>query len=135
MNVIIGWVLAGLALVVGWRSYGWQGVVFAVTLVAFWLLMQFNRSVKALRVAADSPVGHVDSAVMLNAKLKKGLPMTQVVMLTKSLGTRVPEAAGDAAGASDSETWTWADNAGSVVRIVFVRGRCASWTLERPATE
>jgi uncharacterized protein (DUF58 family) len=124
MNPIFGWLLAAVALVVGWTSYGWRGLVFALTVVLFWMLIQFNRSVKVLRAAAESPVGHVDSAVMLNAKLKAGLPMTQVVALTTSLGKRIAE---------DPETWSWADQSGAEVRIVFVKGRCASWLLQRPA--
>ena len=123
MNPVFGWVLAILALAVGWSSYGWRGLVFALTVVMFWMLIQFNRSVKVLRSAAESPVGHVDSAVMLNAKLRAGLPMTQVVALTNSLGKRIGEV---------PETWSWADDSGAQVRIVFVKGRCASWVLERP---
>jgi hypothetical protein len=126
VNPIIGWILAVVTLAVGWSSYGWRGFVFALSVVFFWLLIQFNRSVKVLRAAAESPVGHVDSAVMLNAKLKAGLPMTQVVALTNSLGKRIAEA---------PETWSWADASAAEVRIVFVKGRCASWVLERPPAE
>ena len=42
-----------------------------------------------MRNAGSAPVGHVDSAVMLNAKLREGLQMLQVLALTKSLGRRV----------------------------------------------
>lgn len=124
MNPIVGWVLALIALAVGWSSYGWRGLVFALTVVMFWMLIQFNRSVKVLRSAAESPVGHVDSAVMLNAKLKAGMPMTQVVALTNSLGKRIAE---------DPETWYWADASGAEVHAVFAKGLCASWHLARPA--
>lgn len=126
MNPILGWILAVATLAVGWSSYGWRGFAFALSVVFFWLLTQFNRSVKVLRAAADSPVGHVDSAVMLNAKLKTGLPMTQVVALTNSLGKHIVQ---------EPDTWAWSDASGSQVHIVFVKGRCVSWTLERPPAD
>jgi hypothetical protein len=124
MNPILGWAMAVVALAAGWRGYGWPGIALAVSVIVFWLLIQFNRSVGVMRNAASSPIGHIDSAVMLNAKLRKGLPMIQVVTLTKSLGRRVAEY---------PETWTWADASGSEVTIVFDKGRCKNWVLDRPA--
>ena len=123
MNPIVGWALALIALAAGWRGYGWPGIALAFSVIVFWLLIQFNRSVKVMRNAAGSPVGHVDSAVMLNARLSVGLPMIRVVTLTRSLGRRVSES---------PETWAWADASGSDVTIVFDKGRCASWLLTRP---
>ena len=123
MNPILGWALALVALAAGWRGYGWPGVALAVTVIVFWLLIQFNRSVKVMRNAASSPVGHIDSAVMLNAKLSAGLPMIRIVTLTRSLGKRITEA---------PETWAWADASGSSVTIVFDKGRCKTWVLNRP---
>ena len=125
MNPIVGWALAAIALAAGWRGYGWPGIALAVSVIVFWLLIQFNRSVKVMRNAAQSPVGHIDSAVMLNAKLAVGLPMIRIVALTRSLGKRVAEA---------PETWAWADAAGSEVQIVFDKGRCKRWVLNRPET-
>ncbi len=124
MNPIFGWAMAVVALAAGWRGYGWPGLALAVSVIVFWLLIQFNRSVKVMRKAAKAPIGHIDSAVMLNAKLRTGLPMIEVVTLTKSLGQRVAER---------PETWAWADASGSEVRIVFDKGRCRSWALNRPA--
>ena len=123
MNPVIGWAMALVALAAGWRGYGWPGVALAFTVIVFWLLIQFNRSVKVMRNAANSPVGHIDSAVMLNAKLSTGLPMIRIVTLTKSLGRRIAEA---------PETWAWADASGSSVTIVFDKGRCKTWVLNRP---
>jgi hypothetical protein len=123
MNPILGWALALVALAAGWRGYGWPGVALAFTVIVFWLLIQFNRSVKVMRNAASSPVGHIDSAVMLNAKLSAGLPMIRIVTLTRSLGKRITEA---------PETWAWADASGSSVTIVFDKGRCKTWVLNRP---
>ena len=124
MNPVLGWAMALLALAAGWRGYGWPGIALAFSVIVFWLLIQFNRSVKVMRNAARAPIGHIDSAVMFNAKLSAGLPMIRVVTLTKSLGKRVAE---------QPETWAWADASGSEVRIVFDKGRCKSWVLARPA--
>ena len=123
MNPWFGWALAAAALFIGWRSYGWPGVALAFSVIVFWLLLQFSRSVRVMRGASESPVGRVDSAVMLNAKLRERLPMLEVLKLTHSLGQRVSEA---------PEVWRWADEGGSSVDVTFVNGRCARWTLLRP---
>jgi len=124
MNPWLGWALAAAALFVGWQGYGWRGVAFAVSVVVFWLLLQFNRSVRVMRGASESPVGQVDSAVMLNAKLRERLPMLEVLKLTKSLGQRISD---------EPEVWRWADDGGSHVDVTFANGRCVRWTLQRPA--
>ena len=130
MNPVVGWALAFAALVAGWFSYGWPGVALAVSVIVFWLLMQFSRSVRVMRDASESPVGRVPSAVMLHSKLRTGLPMLQIVKLTKSLGKRLSESPD-----KSQETWTWADESGAEVRIVFDKGLCTSWTLNRPAEQ
>jgi len=123
MSPILGWSLAAIFVAVAWRQYGWQGVAFAAAAIVFWLLLQFNRALRVMKRAADAPVGHVGSAVMLNAKLKSGMPMIQVVPLTGSLGRKL---------SGSPETWVWRDDGGSSVTLVFDKGRLASWTLERP---
>ena len=123
MNPWIGWSLAAAALAAGWFGYGARGVALAVTVVAFWLLLQFNRLVRVMRNAAESPLGQVDNAVMLHAKLHTGLPMAKVVALTKSLGRRVDES---------REVYSWTDAGGASVSVSFASGRCASWVLQRP---
>jgi len=125
MNPWIGWSLAAAALAAGWFGYGARGVALAVSVIAFWLLLQFNRLVRVMRDAADSPLGQVDNAVMLHAKLQTGLPMAKVVALTKSLGRRADD--------DSREVYTWTDTGGASVSITFVNGRCASWGLTRPA--
>ena len=70
MNPTIGWGLAALAIAAGYVGWGWRGVVLGVTVIVFWLLLQFSRSLRVLRNAADAPVGHVASAVMLHGKLQ-----------------------------------------------------------------
>ena len=124
MNPLVGWALAAIALFAGWRQYGAQGLVLGATLIVFWLVLQFNRSVRVMRRAGASPIGQIDSAVMLNAKLRTGMQMLQVLALTRSLGRR--------AGA-DGNVQTWADAGGSAVVVTFRHGRCANWLLRRPA--
>jgi hypothetical protein len=124
MNAAIGWGLAIAALALGWRGWGVAGVAFASSAIVFWLLLQFSRALRTLRLAAAAPVGHVDSAVMLLAKLRAGLPMQRVIGLARSLGRRI---------ADDPDTWAWSDRGGAEVRIVFERGRCVRWDLTRPA--
>jgi hypothetical protein len=122
MPSLIPILLALGALAAGWFAYGWQGVVLAVTVIVFWLLLQFSRTLRVLRGAANSPVGHVANAVMLNAKMREGLRLPAVIGLTGSLGRKV---------ADEPETFAWSDVAGDEVRCEFVGGRCARWRLSR----
>ena len=123
MNPWVGWALAAAALAAGWFGYGLRGVALAVTVIAFWLLLQFNRLVRVMRTAGESPLGHVDSAVMLHAKLHTGLNMAKVLALTKSLGRKD----------ENGEVYTWTDDGGAAVSVTFANGRCASWVLTRPS--
>jgi hypothetical protein len=122
MNPWIGWALAALAFFVGWRAWGWQGVVLAFSVVAFWLLLQFTRISRVMRRAGEAPIGHVASAVMLHSKLHAGMPLIDVLRLTGSLGRKTAEA---------PETFAWVDPGGAEVQVVFEGGRCARWTLQR----
>jgi phosphatidylglycerophosphate synthase len=123
MNPIVGWGLAFVALVAGWYSYGWQGVVLVVTAIVFWLLIQFSRALRVMKNAATSPKGEVGSAVMLNAKLKAGMTLMQVIGITRSLGEQVSQS---------PETWAWHDAGHSRVTLVFQGGRLQQWQLIRP---
>lgn len=122
MSGVVGWALAVAAFVVGYWSYGWRGIVLAITVVAFWLLLQFSRSLRVLRSAAQSPVGHVDNAVMLHARLRTGMRLPEVIALTRSLGRKLRD---------DPETFVWRDSGGDEVSLEFVAGRCRRWQLER----
>jgi hypothetical protein len=124
MTPILGWLLAAALVAIGWATYGWQGVLLAVSAVVFWLLLQFSRAMRAMRQAGQAPVGHVDSAVMLNAKLQPGMTMLQVIGLTKSLGRRLD---------SGDDHWAWNDEGGSTVRLQFQSGKLARFELDRPA--
>ena len=123
MNPFIGWALALVALVVGWRGYGWPGVAMAGSVIVFWVILQFSRSLRALRDAGRAPVGHVPSAVMFHAKLRTNLPMMKVIAMTRSLGRRVSDT---------PEVWAWMDDSHSEVRLTFANGRVRSWVLDRP---
>ena len=124
MNPIAGWVLVVLALGVGWWQYGVKGLVFSFTLIVFWLMLQFNRSMRILRKAAEQPVGSIGSAVMLNAKLRPRMQMLEVLTLARSLGRRVDPA--------NDEVLAWTDAGGSEVVVTFEGGRAARWELLRP---
>jgi hypothetical protein len=56
-----------------YRAYGWPGIAIAVTGIVMWMLLHFTRMMKVLKRAGNRPIGFVDSAVMLNAKLRPGL--------------------------------------------------------------
>ena len=122
MNPKIGWGLAAVGFVAGYLLWGWRGVVLAFSVVVFWLLLQFSRSLRVLKNAGSSPIGQVDSAVMLHSRLKVGMTLMQVVTLTRSLGTKLAES---------PERWGWADAGGARVSLVFEGGKLVSWDLTR----
>ena len=125
MKPIYGWALAVLALAVGYASWGWRGVGLGLTVVVFWLLLQWSRAMRVLRLAASRPKGHVDSAVMLQAKLARGLTLMQVLPLTRSLGEVLPSTDG-------AEVFRWTDESGAAVTATLRDGRLAEWQLSRP---
>ncbi|MCW7540029.1 hypothetical protein OOT46_19515 [Aquabacterium sp. A7-Y] len=123
MNPWTGWALALAALAVGWYGYGWQGVVLAVSIIVFWLLLQFNKAVRVMRQAGSAPIGYIDSAVMLNAKMHTGMRMMQLVLLARSLGEKLGEA---------PERYRWTDPGGSHLTVEVKGGKVVSWELWRP---
>lgn len=126
MNVAIGWGLAVVGVAIGYVQWGWQGVLLAVTLVVFWLLLHFSRAMRVMRMASTAPVGRIDSAVMLHSKLKTGMSLLEILPLTRSLGLKVADA---------PETFVWTDESDASVRVELVNGRCTAWRLERPEPE
>ena len=122
MNPMIGWSLAVLGIAAGYIGWGWPGVLLGFTVLVFWLLLQFSRSLRVLKQAAGAPVGHVDSAVMVHSRLKAGMTLSQVLPLTRSLGTRLAES---------PERWGWADPGGARISLQFERGKLQSWRLSR----
>jgi hypothetical protein len=122
VTALLGWALAVAAVVLGFLSWGWPGVLLALTVVVFWLLLQFSRALRAMREASGRPVGEVASAVMLNARLHRGMRLTQVITKTRSLGRKL---------ADDPETFGWTDANGDSVRVEFTAGRCSAQALQR----
>jgi hypothetical protein len=122
VNAGVGWALAGAALFAGWQAYGWQGLVLAITLIVFWLVLQFNRALRIMKNAASAPVGHVDSAVMLQSRLQPRMTLMQVVALTRSLGRKLHD---------EPPTWAWSDAGGATLTLVFRGARLERWALSR----
>jgi uncharacterized protein (DUF58 family) len=122
MDARLGWVLAVLATATGYWAYGWRGVLLAVTVVVFWLLLQFSRALRVMRLAAQAPVGVVPSAVMLHSKLSSRMRLMDVVAISRSLGRKVRD---------EPETFAWRDESGAEVEVEFVGGRCSQWRLTR----
>lgn len=122
--------VAGVVLVAAaWRAYGWPGVAVVSGGVVMWVLLHFTRLMHVLKQAADRPVGHVGSAVMLNAKLQAGMPLLKVLALTRALGEL--QSAPDA----QPEVFRWGDTSGSHVTCEFVNGRLTTWQMVRPAAD
>jgi hypothetical protein len=118
----LGWMLAVAAVAIGYAAYGWRGVLLALSVVVFWLLLQFSRSLRVLRQAAAGPVGTVANAVMLQARLHPGARLPDILKITASLGRKL---------ADDPETFAWADAGGDAVHVVLVDGRVTAWQLHR----
>jgi hypothetical protein len=122
--------IAGVVLVAAaWRAYGWAGVAVVTGGVVMWVLLHVTRLMHVLKQAADRPVGHVGSAVMLNAKLQAGMPLLKVLALTRALGEL--QSAPDA----QPEVFRWGDTSGSHVTCEFVNGRLITWQMVRPDPE
>lgn len=124
MNPVVGWCLAVAAVAMGYTGYGWKGVALAFSVVVFWLLLQFSRSLRVMRDAGSRPVGSIANAVMLNAKLRTGMRLLDILPHTRSLGTKL---------ADDPETFAWTDGGGDRVVVELTGGRCTAFRLERAA--
>ena len=120
-----GLVLLGFA----WKSYSWAGVALVSGAIVMFLLMHFNRTMQVMRRAANRPIGYVDSAVMLNAKLKPGVTLLHVLALTRAIGElRSPKD-------QQPELYRWTDGGGSWVDAEFHDGKLRQWSLTRPEPE
>lgn len=126
----VGVPVLGIALVaLAYHSYGWPGVAGAAGLLVMWALLHFNRTLQVLKRAADRPIGYVDSAVMLNAKLRAGFTLLHVVAMTRALGEQQPGAGNGA------EVYRWTDGSQSHVTCEFVGGKLKAWSLFRPQAD
>ena len=124
MNAKLGWTLAALAVALGYSFWGWRGVALAASGMVFWMLMQFTRSLRVMRSAAQAPIGTVQNAVMFNARLSPGMRLMNILVLTRSLGEKISDA---------PETYRWHDGGGDSVQVVLHNGRCTAWQLVRAA--
>ena len=120
-------VAAVAGVMAAYSAYGWPGVAIASGLLVMWLLLHFTRLMQVLKRAANRPIGYVESAVMLNAKLRAGVSLLHVVAMTKALGTL--ESVKDA----QPEVFRWTDGTQSHVSCEFHHGKLRKWQLQRPA--
>jgi len=122
------WIPLGIAalLVLAWQSQGWAGIALVGGGLVMWGLLHVTRMLAVLRKAADRPKGWVDSAVMLNARLRPGVNMLHVLALTRALGERL------SAEGTQPEVYRWSDGGASSVTCEFVNGRLTAWQLHRP---
>jgi hypothetical protein len=112
-----------------WHQYKWPGVAVATGAVVMWILLHFTRMVTVLSRASNRPAGHVDSAVMLNVKLREGVNLMHVIAMTKSLGVRLSEEN------AQPEIFKWTDPGDSFVICTFKAGKLQSWDMTRPQQE
>ena len=119
--------LVGAVLLLGWagQSSGWSGVVLVLSGVVMWLLLHVTHLMVILRRARRNPVGYVESAVMLNARLQERMTLLHVIGITRSLGAQESPLDGQ------PERFVWQDNGDNRVLTVFVGGKLESWKLER----
>ena len=121
-------VAAIIGLVLAFKAWGVVGLALVATGLVTWIMLHFTRALQVLKRAADRPIGFVASAVMLNAKLKKGANLLHVVAMTKSLGQQ------QSPKDTQPEIFRWTDESQSFVDCVFQDGKLQQWTLTRPNT-
>jgi hypothetical protein len=122
-------ILGVVLVVVGYRTYGWGGVAVVAGGMLMWVLLHFTRMMQVLKRAADRPVGHVGSAVMLNAKLKPAMTLLHVVAMTRALGElKSPKE-------TQPEIYRWTDTGQSYVTCEFAGGKLVKWELTRPSQD
>ena len=121
------WAAGALLVAMSYFKFGWQGVALVGGGIVFWMLLHFSRMMTILKRAANRPIGHVASAVMLNAKLQNGKTLLHVTAMTKSLGELL------SAKDLQPEVYRWADEGGSHVTCTFAGGKLTDYVLWRPS--
>jgi hypothetical protein len=122
----VAWALMFSALLAGWSAWGWQGLVVAGSLVAFWMALDVSRAFRLMRKAGQAPLGAVGNAVMLHSQVRPGMTLIELVRHTRSLGRPVERAGAE-------EAFEWHDGAGDRVVIELRHGRSTTCSLERAA--
>jgi hypothetical protein len=125
-RIIIPIIIAA-AFVMAYSYYKWSGVAIVATGLVTWALLHFSRMMQILKRAANRPIGYVDSAVMLNAKLQNGRTLMHVIAMTKALGELL------SVKDVQPEVFRWTDGTKSHVTCTFLNGKLQSWELARPA--
>ena len=110
-----------------WRSYSWPGLILALLMLSFWLLLHFTKLMRLLRTVANRPLGRVRDVGAMAKRLKPGMPLVDVMRLTLSIGAL------RSAPDTDSELRTWSDDAGRTAICHFEQGRLVSFRVE-PST-
>jgi hypothetical protein len=122
------WIIAAAIVVVAYHQYGWMGLALALGGMVMWALLHVTRLITVMKRAARAPVGYVDSAVMLNAKLRKGVNLLHVIAVTRSLGLQQSDKD------TQPEVYRWTDSGGSHTTLTFMDGKLMEWVLWRPET-
>jgi hypothetical protein len=123
----IVWPVLGVVVVAAaYRALGWPGVALAAGGIVMWMLLHFTRMMRVLQRASNRPVGHCDSAVMLNAKLRPGVNLLHVMAMTKALGEQLSPKE------QQPEVYRWTDGGASHVTCEFAHGKLVKWELFRP---
>ena len=119
--------VGGVALVAAaYYGYGWPGVAMAASGGIMWMILHFTRLTQVMVRAGKRPIGYVDSAVMLNAKLKPASSLLHVIAQTQALGELLSPKD------QQPEIFRWTDGGESHVTCQFNNGKLASWALVRP---
>lgn len=124
-KILVPLAVIGL-IIVAYLNYKWTGVALVVSGLVTWSLLHFSRMMQVLKRAANRPIGFVDSAVMLNAKLQKGKTLMHVIAMTKALGELLT------VKDEQPEVFRWTDGTKSHVTCTFLGGKLQSWELVRP---
>lgn len=128
--------LLGIGLLVfAYRSYEWMGIAFVISGGVMWALLHLSRTLQVFKKAANRPIGYVDSAVMLNAKLKKGMSLLHVIALTKSLGQQDAIKGAENTENKKKEVFSWRDGSDSFVICEFENGKLRHFQMTRPAQD
>ena len=115
--------------IAAWRAYGPQGILTVSGGLVMWGLLHYTRLMNVMQKARHNPIGYVGSAVMLNARLAKGVNLMHVVAMTQALGEQL------SAEGADPEIYRWTDGTRSHVTCEFRQGKLVKWTLERPPAD
>ncbi|MEI7785868.1 MAG: glycerate kinase [Betaproteobacteria bacterium] len=118
-----------LLIALGYYYAGWSGVALSAGALVMWILLHFTRLMRVLQRAAQRPMGYLDSAVMLNVKLKPRMTLMHVIAMTRALGEL--RSVKDA----QPEVYRWTDGTDSWVECTFVGGRLTSHVMYRPPAQ